>query len=160
MSFQSLLPNKYKKPGWFILIPTTIIGVFLLITDTDNVQLNTTVFAIFSDQLLEGNKFFSFIHTDITATIVAIFFIIGALLVGFSKEKTEDEFISRLRLSSLLWAVLVNYILLLLCFLFIYGVSFLNVMIYNMFTVLIIFIARFNYVLYRGNKFLSDEKHD
>ena len=81
-----------------------------------------------------------------------------AMFVGFSKEKREDEFIAKLRLSSLLWAVWVNYVLLLFAFLFVYGTSFLTVMIYNMFTVLIIFIVRFNYILYKNAKSVSDEK--
>jgi hypothetical protein len=34
----------------------------------------------------------------------------------------------------------------------------LNVMLYNMFTVIILFIVRFNYVLYRHTKSISDEK--
>ena len=68
------------------------------------------------------------------------------------KEKKEDEYISKLRLSSLLWAVLINYTLLLLAFLFVYGEPFIPIIIYSMFTVLIIFIARFNYILYRNSK--------
>ena len=87
-------------------------------------------------------------------------FIIGALLVGFSKEKQEDEYIAEVRLNALLWAVLVNYCLLLAAFVFVYGLSFLTVMIYNMFTVLILFIARFHIALYRNAKNISDEKHD
>ncbi len=160
MSLLSLLPNRYKKVGWFILIPATIFGIILLFTGFDAMPLNAPVFAIFSNEILKETHSFGFVHTNITVTLVGILFIAGALLVGFSKEKTEDEFISRLRLSYLLWAVLVSYILLLVCFVFIYGTAFLSVMMYNMFTVLIIFIARFNYVLYRSNKFLTDEKHD
>jgi uncharacterized membrane protein len=79
-------------------------------------------------------------------------------MVGFSKEKNEDEFITNLRQSSLYWAVIVNYILLLFAFVFLYGIAFLNVMLYNMFTILIIFIVRFNYVLYRTSKWKPDEK--
>ena len=48
----------------------------------------------------------------------------GALLVSFSKEKNEDEFITEIRLSSLLWAVCVSYTLLLVAFLFVYGSPF------------------------------------
>ncbi len=79
-------------------------------------------------------------------------------MVSFSKEKREDEFIANLRLSSLLWSVWVHFVLLLLAFLFIWGFSFLNVMVYNMFTILIIFIIRFNYLLYRGTKSMADDK--
>jgi uncharacterized membrane protein len=98
------------------------------------------------------------IETNITSTLVGALFIVGAMFVGFAKEKSEDEFIAKLRLSSLLWAVWVNYILLFLSFVFVYGMSFLSVMLYNMFTVLIIFIIRFNYILYKTSKMASDEE--
>ena len=154
-----LLPTKYKRIGWFILIPATILGIILIFTDFEGVPLNAKVFAIVNTQILGKSNFLTFIHTNVTNTIAGILFIAGALLVGFSKEKSEDEFIANLRLSSLLWAVLINYILLLFSFAFIYGTAFLNVMLYNMFTVLILFIARFNYVLYSSSKFMSDEKY-
>jgi hypothetical protein len=151
-----LLPHKYKKVGWIILIPATILGIILMFKGFESMSLNAKVFAIYNNEIFGKSQSFSFIHTNITNTIVGILFIVGALLVGFSKEKNEDEFITNLRLSSLLWAVFVNYILLLIAFAFIYGTVFLSVMVYNMFTVLIIFIVRFNYVLYRNSKSVSE----
>lgn len=158
MKLKLLLPNKYKIVGWFILIPAIILGIILMFTDFEGLPLNLKAFAIINNQILEKNHFFTFINTNITNTVAGILFIIGALLVTFSKEKNEDEFIANLRHSSLLWSVLINYILLLFSFVFIYGTAFLNVMLYNMFTVLIIFIVRFNYVLYRSSKSMLDEK--
>ena len=153
-----LLPNSYKTIGWFVLIPATILGILLTTTNFNELEINTKVFAIFNSEFLGKSQSFSFIHTNITSTLVGIMFIIGALIVSFSKEKLEDEFIADLRHSSLLWAVYVNYILLLLAFAFIYGGAFLNVMVYNMFTILIIFIIRFHFILYRNTKSMSDEK--
>ncbi len=158
MSDKLLFPNKYKMVGWCILIPATILGIILIVSDFEAMKINTRVFAIFNDEFLGKFQSFSFINTNITNTVVGVLFLIGAILVGFSREKREDEFIANIRLSSLLWAVFVNYILLLFFFAFVYGVSFLYVMIYNMFTVLIIFIVRFNYILYRNSKTVSDEK--
>src|SRR5699024_8602129 len=131
----------------------------LIIFDFETLQINSTVFAIYSDEsLLKTGNYFHLIKTDITNTLIGVLFIIGGLMVGFSKEKNEDEYISNLRLNSLLWAVLVNYLLLLFMFIFIYGFGFLDVMIYNMFTVLIIFIAKFNYSLFRNSKSVSNEE--
>ncbi len=158
MKSKLLFPNRYKLIGWCILVPATILGIILIITDFEGLTLKAKIFAIFSDELLGKPQPLSFISTNVTNTIVGILFILGSILVGFSKEKKEDEFIANLRLSSLLWAVLVNYIFLLFLFAFVYGASFLYVMIYNMFTVLVIFIVRFNYILYRNSKILSDEK--
>lgn len=158
MSYKLLLPNKYKKLGWYLMIPAAIVGLYLSFSNFNGFEINGKMFALFSDKDLGKSQFFSIVETDFTNTIVGVLFIIGALLVGFSKEKNEDEFIANLRLSSLLWAVLVNYLLLLLCFLFIYDFAFLNVMVYNMFTVLIIFIIRFNYILYKNAQTVPDEK--
>ncbi len=147
MQFKLLLPNKYKKAGWLILIPAFVFGIILITTNFSPVWLHAKVFNIFPDS---GDKLFKFGDENLTNTIVGVLFIIGALLVGFTKEKNEDEFIANMRLSSLLWAVLVNYILLIIAFIFIYESAFLNVMMYNMFTVLLIFITRFNFVLYKN----------
>lgn len=145
-----LLPNRFKKIGWPILILAAVAGIILSVLDFDAQWLKGTVFAIASDPIIGDDHFFSFIKTDLTNTLVGSLFIIGGLLVGFSREKKEDEFIANLRLTSLLWAVWVSYILLLIAFLFIYGGIFFSVMIYNMFTVLIIFIIRFNFLLYKN----------
>jgi hypothetical protein len=159
MSYKALLPHKFKRIGWCILTPATIFGIILVFNGFDKWPLNAKVFAIYGEELLGNSHFFSFLRTDITNTLVGSLFIVGGLLVAFSKEKYEDEFIWNLRLSSLLWAVVTNYIVLLFCLVFVYGAPFLSVMVYNMFTVLIIFIVRFNYVLYRNLKAIADEKH-
>ncbi len=158
MPHKLLLPNRFKLIGWFILIPTTILGILLSLNGFNGEDIKAKTFAFLFDKGLGQTTSFGIIETDLTNTIIGILFIIGAMLVGFSKEKIEDEFIAKLRLSSLLWAVWVNYILLFFCFLFIYDSFFFNVMIYNMFTVLIIFIARFNFILYYNSKATSDEK--
>jgi hypothetical protein len=85
-------------------------------------------------------------------------FILGGLLVSFSRERVEDEFIEKLRLSSWMWAVGLNYILLLFAFLFVYGTAFLSVMMHSMFSVLIIFILRFNFILLQNKRQLGHEE--
>jgi hypothetical protein len=152
MKNQLLLPNRFKKWGWALLIPAIILGAISLANSYEWLPLNVTIPTLINEELMEPTRFFSMTHTNITNTLIGLLFVAGGLLVSFSKEKNEDEFIQSLRLSSLSWAVLVNYLLLALAFLFIYGMAFLQVMIYNMFTTLIIYIVRFNYVLYRNSK--------
>jgi len=153
-----LLPSKYKMAGWIIFFPSFILGLYLIISDYEPSWLDVKMLSIFPGQILGAKEYFSMISVNLMNTIGGVLFIIACLLVGFSKEKNEDEFIAKIRLSSLLWAVLVNYTLLLLAFIFIYGTAFFTVMIYNMFTVLLIFIVRFNYILYKNAKSVSDEK--
>ncbi len=160
MKHSLTLPNKYKKIGWIILFPSLILGIISIIAKFELEWLNAKVFAIFHNEFMGKRSYFTFVEVNITNTIIGVLFITGALLVGFSREKREDEYIAGTRLSSLLWAVAVNYILLLLAFIFIYGSPFLDVMLYNMFTVLILFIARFHYVLYKNSKSVPDEKYN
>lgn len=158
MSHKLLLSNKYKMIGWVIFFPSFILGLCLIISGYELSWLNAKVLSIFPSQIFGDKKFVSIVSVNLTNTIVGVLFIVGCLLVGFTKEKNEDEFIAKIRLSSLLWAVFVNYSLLLIAFVFIYDIAFLSVMIYNMFTVLLIFILRFNYILYKNSKSVSDEK--
>lgn len=158
MKQKLLLPNRFKRIGWLIFIPATLMGVYLVFAESDSLSINSTVFAIYADEFLGETRYFSFIKTNIVSTLVGTLYIIGGLLVGFSRERNEDEYISSLRLNALLWAVLVNYVLLLFMFVFVYGIGFINVMVYNMFTILVIFIARFNYSLYHNTKTESNEE--
>jgi hypothetical protein len=158
MESKLLLPYQFKKIGWYLLIPSAVLGIVLSVTGFEANWLTLKVFALLNDEVLGKTQSFNFVQVNATNTAVGALFIVAAIFVACSKEKNEDEFISKLRLSSLLWAVWVNYILLLLAFLFVYGTPFMNVMIYNMFTVLLIFIIRFNYILYKTSKTVTDEK--
>ena len=156
MSHKLLFPHKFKTIGWCIFIPAIILGLWVIVYGAEPAWLNAKVFTLFPSQVFGSRS--SLVQVNLINTIVGVMFIIGGLFVGFSKEKQEDEFIAKIRLSSLQWAVFVNYFLLLIAFLVVYDFSFLTIMVYNMFTVLVIFIVRFNYILYKTNHFLSDEK--
>src|SRR5690606_12286786 len=149
MNTNLLLPHRFKVIGWWILIPAFGLGVLHSITEFEAEWLHARVFAFWSDNLFAQGHFFQRYETNITATIIGVVLVLGGLLVGFSREKVEDEYIANLRLTSLMWAVWVNYLLLLVALLFIWGLPFLTVMVYNMFTVLVIFIVRFNILLHR-----------
>ena len=158
MKKQFLLPNKFKKIGWCVLIPSLVAIIFLHITHFSLDWLKIKTFAIVSGGFPGKMNFFKIVNVEFAFTLICILMIIGGLLVAFSKEKNEDEYIEKLRLSSFQWSVIVNYILLLFCVIFIYGVSFFTIMVYNMFTILILFIIRFNFLLYRNNKATKNEK--
>lgn len=155
-----LFPHKYKKIGWFILVPSAIIGLLTLIYEYEPSFLDFDVPAIFINEFkLENNKkIFGMVHNNILNEILGILVIISSLFVAFSKEKVEDEFIEKIRLESLVWAVYVNYGILLLAFLFIYDFSFLWVMIFNMFTILLFFIIRFNWQISKLKKSTNYEE--
>ena len=145
MKVNYLFPNKFKVIGWFILIPSAFIGLVTLIYEYEPSFLDFNVPAIFIDDFFTDKKLFGIVKNNILNEIFGILIIISSLFVAFSKEKSEDEYISKIRLDSLVWAVYVNYGILLFSILFIFDFSFLWVMIFNMFTVLLFFIIRFNW---------------
>jgi hypothetical protein len=157
METRFLLPNKFKMIGWFLLIPSAILGILQIfyLAGSGLKFLNLKVFTIYSGSFAPWGSttvVFGFDKVNLTGTIIGILFILGAVMVAFAKEKHEDEFIAKIRLESFLWATYINYAILLFCFLFFYGIGFMYVMIFNMFTIIILFIVRFNYVLYRSTK--------
>lgn len=139
-----LLPNKFKKAGWIILVISLIAGILFLAGNAP-AFLNAKVFSIFNEDAANG--FSGIIENNITDELISVFIIIGGLIVAFSREKEEDEGISRLRVNSLIWAIVVNYTILLIAVVFIYDLSFVAIMMYNMFTSLLLFILKFNLTL-------------
>tara|TARA_R110002049_G_scaffold175107_1_gene342413 strand:- start:6135 stop:6551 length:417 start_codon:yes stop_codon:yes gene_type:complete len=134
MKTNYLLPNKYKIFGWILFITGIISGIVLQM-DQENFNFN----------FIPG---FAYNFLD---EIISSLIIIGGLLVGFTKEKIEDEFIYKLRNDSLVWAIILNYAILLVTVIFIYDGNFFTVLIYNMFTPLIFFIIRFNFLKLKSN---------
>ena len=127
-----LFPHRFKPVGWVIFAITAAIGAYILFTDnTDSYLLNN---------------------------IAIIGTCIGAILATCSREKVEDEMIQQIRLNSLLIALYINYAILIVCSLTIYDLDFLNVMLYNMFTILLIFMAVYHWKIWRAKKGVEDEQ--
>jgi len=157
METKFLLSNKFKPVGWLLFLGSALLWVYFSLLHPDGLPvLQMDVFTIAgSDFFGNGSRgretvYFGLINTSITETLFGLLFILGGLLIVFSREKVEDEFIARLRLQSFQWSFMINYILLFLLFFFIHGMEFLFVMVYHMFTILILFICRFHYLLYKN----------
>ncbi|WP_191861001.1 hypothetical protein [Hanstruepera ponticola] len=152
MKSNYLLSNKFKPLGWFLFIIGLIGGIILYAIDYDGEVMVTKVFSIYSDPFIGDAGFFKVIENGIADELVYVCLIIGGLLVGFTKEKVEDEYIYKLRTESLVWAIIFNYILLLFTIVFVYDMTFFNVLIFNVFTPLLFFVFRFNFIkLKSGN---------
>lgn len=158
MKLNYLFPHRFKRIGTLILIPFMLLGWYVVNYDIEPEMFDFNVPAIFVDEIM-GEKFvFGMTENNILNEIVGVVLIISFLMVAFSKEKQEDELIAKIRLDSLVWATYVNYAVLLFSMLFIYGMSFFWVMIFNMFTILLFFIVRFNWQVKKLNKTMSYEE--
>ena len=163
MKTKFLLPYRLKFVGWVLFLSGLSLLGFALITKTEEPDfLNIEVFALAANAIKLGGAdtttYFKMIENNIFDEIIELLLIVGGVCIAFSKHKTEDEFISKLRLDSLLWATYINYGILIFSILFIYYLSFFYVLVANMFTILLLFIIRFNWILIRSAKFEEDEK--
>lgn len=154
MNTSFLLPHKWKKIGWVLLGIGFISGLIVRIFEIDfDAFFKIKTVSIWSGGFMEKRDFFDIVENGFTDEIIALLIIVGGILVGFCKTKIEDEFIAQLRLSSLVWSVYVNYAILLIAVLFVFDLAFLDIMIFNMFTVLLFFITRFHIQLHKANRF-------
>jgi hypothetical protein len=135
-----LIPGKYKVIGWIIFILFACLGLATLYWDY---KIPGLVLPI------KERGGLSFADYNLTNELALAGLIIGLMIIVFAREKIEDEYISLIRLKCLQWSVLISFGILFILNFTIYGTSFYTVLIYNMFTVPLIFIAKFNYSLYR-----------
>lgn len=148
MKNKLLLSHRWKTPGWILTVPAFFAGLYLLFI-AENFEHLCLIVPAWADKFL----WIGFSIGDTPPSIclldelIAAGLLVGLLLLAFSKEKEEDEYIQRVRLESLQWAVLLNAVLLLLFTVFVYGTPFFTVMTFNMFTPLLIFVGRFHYIL-------------
>ena len=157
-----LFPNKFKKvSGWVFLLSVLFGAYYIFFTDIES--MGTGIFtidvpALVHDDFLSSEKGF-WIRNNVFDELLVIIIVISGFLFGFSKEKIEDEYISKMRSNSLAVSLYINYGVLLFATLVIYGLPFLNVMMIQLFSILVLFNLIFTWRLRRHyNTKLSDEE--
>lgn len=146
-----LLSSKYKVYGWVVFL---LFAAFHVIVNIIYPEIGKKI--VIHDN--QGNSLMDGLM-DSNLTFPGAGILLGLMMICFSREKNEDEYISYLRLRSWQLSVLISYGVLFIANLLVYGGWFLSFMIYNMLTVLIVFIVTFNLSLYRlKRERLVDEK--
>ncbi len=141
-----LLPHRFQKIGWILMLPFAA----LLIANTYlDFNFSALEFAIRESALFEGAK------ENFTNEAAMIGVFVGLFFIAFSREKEEDEYIQKLRLDSLLLACYVHTFILIVGTLLFYGFGYLEFMGYNMFTIQVLFVGRFRWVLYKQTRSLA-----
>nr|WP_067056574.1 hypothetical protein [Mucilaginibacter sp. L294] len=153
-----LFSNKLRAIGWLLTIPGLVLGYLSVYKE----------YSIpgFGMQLRDGSELFLSAYENFTNELALTLVIVGLLFVAFSKQKREDELTEHIRLNALYWAILTNYIFygvfmligVLNAFTNLKGIGFIvdllsdkfGFMVYNLFTPLVIFIARFYYLLFKS----------
>jgi hypothetical protein len=139
------LPPRYRWLGLALLLPSLALGIASMYFDFKWAWLK-----------YGGHKGFFFAgNQNLTDELALTGCIVGLLLLSFAKTAQEDEYIQQLRLRAWQWAVLTHFALLLVGIWTVYDSRFLYFMVYNMLTVLVIFLLRFYWLLYK-NRLTTD----
>lgn len=154
-----LFPYNTRYWGWTFITLSLIGTIVLMVTQFEPTYLDLKMPALAADTLFSNNRtWFRLIENNIADELFAIIFLLGCIMVGFAKEKKEDEYTALLRLQSLMWSVYFHYSLLILSWLFVYELSFIWVVLGGMFAFWVIFILRFRWVLWKAKNSTLDEQ--
>jgi hypothetical protein len=129
-------------------------GLFLIVGHILVMHIWRKNFPLNANEELHGTPYntslFNMGHLFFIATSLLV--LAGLFLIAFSKEKIEDEQISKMRLDSLRWSIYFYYLVLVLSIVFTNGIDFIDILRLNIWAPLIFFIIRFRWVIFRLNR--------
>jgi hypothetical protein len=148
-----LFPHRLKWVGWVLAVISVVLGLLDLSSTFKLPPFMNWLPPIFVEHYAESQPL-PRENTDLYAVLL----IVGGVLAACSRERHEDEYINKIRLDSLLWALYAYCGLLALAFILVSGTWFFSVMTYAMFAPLLLFVVRFELVLRLSARGLPNEK--
>lgn len=133
-----LFPPDFRLYGLILFVAGILLGIPNIFFDWEISWLSLN---------LEPRDIFSG-RQNLTDELALTFVLIGLLILCFSSLKLEDERTLYLRLRAYQWSFLVNFLIILVGNWLLYGEYFLYLMIFNLFTPLVVFLMRFYYLIY------------
>ncbi len=162
----TLFSPKTQVVGWILLVPGLLFGIYFIFSGNELKLaevpvisiLGTPEFNIGNGNPEPGFGLIRYGKSEIADELIGLLILIGAFLVAFSKEREEDEYFIKLRFDAMLFAIYVNVAIQFLAFIFLYDFVFLTFMMTNLFMVLLLYIIRFKYSLYKLRNVGSDDQ--
>jgi hypothetical protein len=146
-----LLAHRFKLPLALLLLASLTFGSFCFFGDYQPAWLNVnfgslTRFTVGSPHgdITLGNG-----YNNLADELSAFCLLLSALGLMFCAERQEDEYIGILRLNAMYWAMTVNILLLCVVLFLAYDVAFFMIMVANIFSVPLLFILRFQWLMIR-----------
>ena len=145
-----LFNYKYKKISGWIFYLSISIGLFLMLTDRIQDIFVVNVFSIFSYEWV-GTKIpgFRWIENGLGDEVFTLIIIVSGIVNSFSKEKIEDELISRIRLESLSLSLFISYGLIIISTFLVFNINYMYVLVFNLFLILFLFNLLFKFRLFK-----------
>ncbi len=140
-----LLPYGFKWVGWFLLAIAVPVGIWAAAIGFNYQEVALLNALQLSDKPLINNH-------------LVLWMWLGAIFVACSREKIEDEMISRIRLNALLFALYIQAAFIIVATFLFNSLDFLNVMVYNLVSFPIIFVGAYRVMLWQIRKEASYEE--
>ena len=148
-----LFNYKYKKISGVIFYLSIPIGLFLLWNDRIQDVFVVNVFSIFSYEWIGSERTgFGWIENGLGDEIFTLLIIISGLVNSFSKEKIEDELISRIRLESLSLSLFISFGLIIISTFLVFDINYMYVLVFNLFLIILLFNLIFKFRLFKHYK--------
>ena len=148
-----LFSNKFKKTSGVVFYLSILVGLFLLLTDKIRDIFVVNVFSIFSYEWIGSERTgFGWIENGLGDEIFTLLIIVSGLINSFSKEKIEDELISRIRLESLSLSLFISFGFIIISTFLVYNLIYMYVLVFNLFLIILLFNLIFKVRLYKHYK--------
>lgn len=141
-----LLPRKFRIVGFAFTSIGISLAVLRFYFGIKPKFLETKVFAVYSRYF--ESSYLKVISNQISEELTALFLILGLLIICFSKEQNENEITNQIRLKSLVLAIYFNTGFILFSIVFIYGFIFINILVINLFSLLILYFVVFRILVF------------
>ena len=145
-----LFSNKLKKTSGMAFYLSILVGLVLLLTDRIQDIFIVNVFSIFSYEWFGSEKTgFGWIENGLGDEFFTLLIIVSGLINSFSKEKIEDELISRIRLESLSLSLFISFGLIIISTFLVFNINYMYVLVFNLFLIILLFNLIFKFRLFK-----------
>jgi len=160
-----LFPSYFRKIGWIAIFPLLIWVWWMKV----GVQLGGILPGVILQLHLPPDYYDSgsvhFLYTLFKSygnSWVDEFSLLGITLsfifIAFSREKVEDEYVWKIRMESLIWAFIVDALLVIAATFLLFQTDFILFMTMNFYFILILFILKFRIALLQAKKSMRHEE--
>lgn len=166
METKLLFPNRFKKLGWVLLVPGLVLTIVIEMeilpyhfNKNDTFVRWATIKNMHPIPFIEkpnvnGNREPENVINELAMSFVAI----GFLLVAFTREKKEDEYISKIRSDSFVWSFYLYVAAIFIVIWTSYSLDFIFVITWLVLLPPIIFLLRFHWFVYIKPYFESSKE--
>ena len=157
-----LLPPYFKMIGLIMLLLTLFLGFriyvnSMLMSIVDNVMRSMNN-APYPDGIA---TYAALVHNSSWWNeIVILGFTLSFAFMMFSREKVEDEYIRKIRMDSLVYALIIDCVLICIAIFTLFGMNFVTFMALNFYIIAAIYLMIFRIAIYRTKRLVKDKQYE